>query len=157
MNCREAQKQLAADSGRASGDAGSADLAQHLAACPACRQTRDALVSAITSWQDETRAVAVPDAESEWQDLRRQLRNDVSITQRRNPLAWLAIPLTAAAAAAVAFLAAPGRNEAAANGGRQIARAEFVEVRGGNASTTVFVDDKSGWLIVWATDANATL
>jgi hypothetical protein len=33
------------------------------------------------------------------------------------------------------------------------ARADAVEAPGGNASTMVFVDDRSGWLIVWASDS----
>jgi hypothetical protein len=33
-------------------------------------------------------------------------------------------------------------------------RADFVEAPGRNASTMVIVDDKSGWLIVWASDAS---
>jgi hypothetical protein len=34
-----------------------------------------------------------------------------------------------------------------------VARADAVVAPGNNASTMVFVDDKSGWLIVWASDA----
>jgi hypothetical protein len=34
----------------------------------------------------------------------------------------------------------------------QASRADSIEVPGSNASTMVYVDDKSGWLFVWASD-----
>src|SRR6478609_1023733 len=38
----------------------------------------------------------------------------------------------------------------------EVARADFVEVGDTNASTMVYVDKDSGWLVVWATDISDT-
>jgi hypothetical protein len=69
---------------------------------------------------------------------------------------WLTLPLGGAAAAAIAvFVSLPPEKPQppVAVSPTPTARAEFVEAPGNNASTMVFVDDKSGWLIVWASDA----
>jgi len=69
---------------------------------------------------------------------------------------WRALPVAAATAiAAVIFLprSAPDQPPPGTDG-PAFARANSVEVPGAPASTMVFVDEKSGWLIVWATDAD---
>jgi hypothetical protein len=58
-----------------------------------------------------------------------------------------ALPLGAAAALAAVAVVGPSWTDD--EGPQAVARAEFVEVSG-NASSVVYVDDKSGWLVVWA-------
>ena len=53
------------------------------------------------------------------------------------------------AAAALAAVAVIGPSWTDDDGPQAVARAEFVEVSG-DASSVVYVDDKSGWLVVWA-------
>lgn len=162
MNCREAQSQLYAEGTGAPNESSRAALAAHLEGCAGCRQIRDHLAAALTTWRTETAQLAVPDAEREWHAVRRRIRGGDAATladtgRRRSWLAWLTLPLGAAAAAAIAVFVylPPEKPQPAAvvPVPAHTARADFVEAPGNNASTMVFVDDKSGWLIVWASDA----
>lgn len=162
MNCREAQSQLYAEGTGAPNEASRAALAAHLEGCAGCRRIRDDLAAALTTWRTETAQLAVPDAEREWHAVRRRIRggdaaNLADTGRRRSWLAWLTLPLGAAAAAAIAVFVSlpPEKPQAPATVPvpAHTARADFVEAPGNNASTMVFVDDKSGWLIVWASDA----
>jgi len=164
MNCREAQSQLYADGARAPTETSRAALAAHLEGCAGCRRIRDDLAAALTTWRTGTVALAVPDAEREWHAVRRRIRGGdaaplADTGRRRSRLAWLTLPLGAAAAAAIAiFISLPAEKPQPAAAvsvsvPAHTARADFVEAPGNNASTMVFVDDQSGWLIVWASDA----
>jgi hypothetical protein len=68
--------------------------------------------------------------------------------------AWTGLPLAAAAALALVFWApddAPtATGEDATFAEAAPAYAEFVEASDNAASTVVYVDQESGWLIVWA-------
>jgi hypothetical protein len=123
-------------------------------------QTR--LAAALDTWRSAATRAAVPDPAREWSALRRRLR-DASAPAATRPTAgrpiqwaWLAIP-AAAALVALAILRppfGPGDEPAASPAMSAVAaRADAVEAPGGNASTMVFVDDRSGWLIVWASDS----
>ena len=161
MNCREAQHQLFAEGDGAPDNTRRAALDGHVAHCADCRRIRDDLAAALATWRRDVENVAVPDAEREWHAVRRRMRGGVEagaerpVRPRRNLLAWLALPVGAAAALAVALLdTSPrphGGNVAPAQ--PQVARADALETPGNNSSTMMFVDDKSGWLIVWASDA----
>jgi len=72
---------------------------------------------------------------------------------RRKLLAWVAVPLSAAAAVALAFFISP-QTSPKIESVEHVARANSVEIPAENATTMVFVDEKSGWLFVWASDAN---
>jgi hypothetical protein len=78
-----------------------------------------------------------------------------TVRPRRNFAPWFALPIGAVAAAAIAFYVAPTTPKAVSPTPTKthVARADSVEAPGNNASTMVFVDDKSGWLIVWASDS----
>jgi hypothetical protein len=119
------------------------------------------LAAAIESWRTETVRVRVPSADREWQALRRRIRGGAEAagaatpSTRRMSFAWLALPLAAAVVALVLVL--PFRHSSGPGPGLSataVARADAVEAPGKNASTMVFVDDRSGWLIVWASDAD---
>jgi anti-sigma factor RsiW len=154
MNCRDAERQIFAERDGALDTSQRAALTEHVAHCAACRDTRNHLAAAIESWRHSTQAVVSPDPVREWEALRRQIRGGVSSvaqpSRRRNVIPWLALPIGAAAAVAVALFV--NRPEPSANDVRQVARADAVEVSAG-AGSVVVVDDKSGWVVIWEGDA----
>ncbi|MBI5691720.1 MAG: zf-HC2 domain-containing protein [Verrucomicrobia bacterium] len=158
MTCREAKSLLCADPESPLATGRRELLAAHLSDCPSCRQARDQLAAALANWKDSTDRAAVPDPALEWQKLRRRMHDQPATTAARATrfpaLGWLAMPLVAAAAIAVVLLFPRDSAEDRPSGAptAAVARADSVEAPGGNASTMVFVDDKSGWLIVWASD-----
>ena len=95
--------------------------------------------------------MTVPDEERAWQDIHREIRSahPAGVRAWRGLGRW-ALPLGAAAALAAVALLVPSWNEEAAS--PMVARADYVEVAG-DASSVVYVDDKSGWLVVWAEPA----
>jgi hypothetical protein len=162
MNCREAQTQIFAERDSALGDPERAALVAHVAACGACRRVREDLTTTLAYWKTTAQAVVVPDAEREWHAVRRKIRGgveagEVRLTPRRPGwLTWLTVPLAAAGALALALYVSMPTGNPTNPGVRPstapVARADSVEVGGRNASTMVFLDDKSGWLIVQASD-----
>jgi hypothetical protein len=159
VNCREVQHQLFADRDGALEETQRAALDGHVAQCADCRRIRDDLVFAFATWQTEQSRVVVPDAEREWHAVRRRIRGGATVGSpprraSRSWLGWLAVPVGAAAALALT-LSITRQTPAPmvhAKPATQTARANSIQVPGNSASTMVFVDDKSGWLIVWATD-----
>jgi hypothetical protein len=159
------------------------ELAAHVAGCAACRRFEATLAEAADAWRATTAAARVPDAQLEWQHLSRRMREGAAPPARsvRRPSSlvksWaglsLACATAAVAVAAVALLvgrgffsgdassasdrstivASAGSRAGAGAGAAAVARADFVEV-GGDAAATVFVDEKSGWLVVWAAAAD---
>jgi hypothetical protein len=158
MNCREAQSQILTPPEGVPDPSRHALLEGHLAHCAGCRRVRDDLAAALTSWRTDVAQAVVPDPEKEWYAVRRRIRGGAETGRtdarpRRTLLTWIALPLGAAAAAAVALFVAP-QFQSGTLSPAAIAHVDSVEAPGNNASTLVFVDDKSGWLIVWASDAN---
>jgi predicted anti-sigma-YlaC factor YlaD len=154
MNCREVQDRLCSAPDAAPDSSAGAALEAHVAHCAACRRVRDDLAAALAAWRSEVATIEVPDAEREWHAVRRRIRGGTAAPRSRWGLgAWLGLPIAAAAAVAVALVAPPAPTPELPVG--EIARAENIEAPGRDASTMVFVDDKSGWLIVWASDALA--
>ncbi|MEO6246277.1 MAG: zf-HC2 domain-containing protein [Opitutaceae bacterium] len=168
MNCHEAQTQIFAVQDGAAGEIPGAALEGHLAHCAGCRQVRANLAAVLGAWRHDSARARVPDAEREWHAVRRQIRGGAAVGSeparpRRSAFAWLALPLGAAAAAALALFVinqnqeqTPTSELTARFSDAVIARADSVEAPGNAASTMVFLDDKSGWLIVLASDAVAT-
>ena len=163
MKCQEAHSLIAAERDETVASREPAQLEAHLAGCDACRRIRLDLAAALESWRAGTAQVAAPSVEQEWLAVRRRLRgatqpgDETARRTRHTTFAWFALPLAVAAAMAFAlfFPRSAGDGSAAAAHSPAIARADSIEVPGGRASTMVFVDDKSGWLIVWASDAVA--
>ena len=148
MNCHSAQRLLSAERDGALATGERAGLAAHVAGCAECRQFQARLAEAHEGLKAAAAQVAVPDEGRAWQDIHREIR----AARPTAPRAWWnlgrwALPLGAAAALAAVALIAPSWTEDEAR--PTVARAEFVEVAG-NASSVVYVDDKSGWLVVWA-------
>jgi len=161
MNCRSAQRLLSAERDGALATSERTDLEAHLVACGSCRQFRAIIGDAAGAWRASTTQVRVPDAEQTWQAIRREIREGDSRVARPapNPFRWL-LPVGAGAAlAAVIVMVAPQWRQGSAltpqAHEREVARVDFVEVPDGGSSM-VYVDDKSGWLVVWAVDSKQT-
>ena len=159
MNCREAQSRIFAERDGVLDTPQRSALEDHIAHCGDCQRIRDELTSVFTSWREDVNRVLVPNPEREWLAVRRRIRGGTEggtahvSRPRRNVLAWLALPLGAAAAVAVAFFVSLQPAATVIDSAKPVARvahANSVEVPGDNASTVVVVDDKSGWLFVWA-------
>ena len=137
-----------------------AALERHVATCPACRQFRATLNAALDTFKTDTASVTVPEAEGEWRTVRGRLREERSrFAQRRKfaPLLWFGAPGAAAAAVVFAFFLGqpkPPQTDTVAHVA-ETASADYVEAGDANASTMVYVDKDSGWLVVWAVDGEA--
>jgi len=149
MNCRTAEDQICVERDHALDAAGLRALDEHVQACASCRQKRESLTLAIAAWRTATVTVGVPDAQREWESVRRQIRGVATTPElRASPrrhfgLPWLALPLGAAAAIMMAFYVNRGPAPVSSVG-----RNDAVEVSAADGSV-VFVDDKSGWVVIW--------
>ena len=149
MNCREIEPLLLAERDGVLTPAQHATLAAHVATCPACRQLRAVTGEAVTFLKTDAANVRVPDADKEWRTLRAQLPGETAKAAKKRPLApviWFAAPLAAAAALTIAFFVS-----------RPAAPHASVEAPDAIASTIAYVDKDSGWLVVWATEADANI
>lgn len=160
MNCHSAQPLLSAERDGALPPQERAGLEAHVAGCAECQRFQGAVAKAGEGLRVAAARVKVPDEERAWQDIHREIRAGRPAAAKAwwNLGRWT-LPVGAAAAAlAVVAVMAPNwmADDAAqvvqvAQADRaQVARAEFVDV-GNEASSMVYVDDKSGWLVVWAT------
>lgn len=113
------------------------------------------MATAIQSLQAASARVSVPDSQRAWEDIRREIRTTAPAgSKERRMLPRWTLPLTAAAALALAATLAPRWLSNAGTPGTnrpEIARADFVETAK-DTSSMVYVDDKSGWLVIWAVD-----
>ncbi|HVZ64829.1 MAG TPA: zf-HC2 domain-containing protein [Lacunisphaera sp.] len=159
MNCHDAENLILAASDDTLTDEQRAAVASHVASCPACRQLQAEVGAALGAYRADAARVPVPDADEEWRRLRSRLQGGQPA--RRRPLApmvWLGSALAAAAALVFAFLSPkpqPAAPVVFSPDNEVVAEAEFVEAGNSNASTMVYLDKESGWLVVWATDENA--
>jgi anti-sigma factor RsiW len=160
MTCRDIEPLLLAerDGGLTTGQL--AALAGHVASCPACRQRRADLTEAMLFLKTDAANVAVPEAGEEWREVRARLRTARDQPAKKRPLAplvWFGSSLAAAAALTFVLVSrSPQPVELVILDHDAVAEAEFVETGDRNASTLVYVDKESGWLVVWTTDAEAT-
>ena len=157
MNCHDIEPLLLAERDGVLTNEQHAALARHVATCPACRQLRARLNAALDTLKADAALVTVPDAEGEWRELRAQLVGAPARPAKKRPLApviWFGAPLAAAAAIALVFFSSRPTPQptVALPVVAETARADYVEAGDANASTMVYVDKDSGWLVVWATD-----
>ena len=158
MNCHQAEKALSRHlDGELSAELVTG-LEKHLASCAACRET-------AVDWQgygDNFRAEqpsGMPDPTKAWHDIRRAIRTREDPVAQGQNRPWWARPLPwAGAAATVAIVAigyvlqlSPG---AQFSGGGAV---EYVDTDLPGASTIVYVDDESGWNIVWVVESVSEL
>ncbi len=156
MNCRDAERQIAAERDGALDENQRVALTQHVAECSACRTQQANLSAALDSWRSEVQAVTAPDATREWEELRRTIRGGATHSPKRSrPLrSWMALPLGAAAAVALALWMIPGAPSPTVPSSPIARSGEAVEVSAADGSV-VFVDDKSGWVVIWEAPAPA--
>lgn len=160
MNCRDIEPLLLAERDGVLTTKQHAELADHVAGCPACRRARFNYGDAVTFLKTDAANVRVPDADKEWQTIRAQLHGAGAKPARQRPLApviWFSAPFAAAAALVFAFFLTRAPVPQTPSLAPQfpvteLARAEFVEAGDSNASTMIYVDKESGWLVVWATE-----
>ncbi len=163
MNCRDNESLILAERDGALTTEQRAALSDHVATCPACAQLRTRLHTALDTYKADVAAIPVPDTNQAWRDLQSRLHKPA----RKRPLApviWFGAPLAAAAALTFAFfvtrpITSTPSGELALTpvyDPSMIAGADYVEAGDPNASTMVYVDKESGWLVVWATDATDT-
>jgi anti-sigma factor RsiW len=151
MNCRDAERQIAAERDGALEASQRAALEQHVATCASCRTQRADLHAALATWRQSAQTAALPDSTREWESVRRTIRHESAQPAPRNRhlLPWVALPLGAAAAVMLTLWTnqAPAPAPASAP---QVARTsnDSVEVSAADGSV-VFVDDKSGWVVIW--------
>lgn len=159
MNCRDIPPLLSAERDGTLTAEQRTLLDRHVASCPACEELRARLSLAMDVFKNEVAAVRVPDVGEEWLKLRAKLSVPSAKRLVRRPVAplvWFGLPLAAAAAVAFAFFnhsppSAKSVGDSIAIPG-EVAQAEYVEAGNADASTIVYVDKDSGWLVVWATD-----
>jgi anti-sigma factor RsiW len=156
MNCNQAEKALSRylDGELPAGEV--ADLEQHLASCSSCRETAD-------EWQgygETLRADAperTPDPTKAWHDIRRSLRN------RENPITpttsrpwWIRpLPWTGAAATVALFTIGYFFGFSPSSEFPKGNTVEYVDTDLPGASTVVYVDDETGWNIVWVLESES--
>lgn len=159
MNCRDNESLILAERDGKLTPAQLTALSDHVVACPACRKLRADLTTALAAYRTDVATVEAPDATTAWRDLQNRLDRPA----KKNPLApimWFGPPLAAAAAIAFAFLSPepgprtpnPALPPPPLHDPSIIAGADYVEAGDPNASTLVFIDRESGWLVVWASD-----
>jgi anti-sigma factor RsiW len=171
MNCRDNESLILAERDGAVSPAQLAGLSDHVATCPACAKLRANLAAAFSAYQAGIDAVPAPPADEAWREFQDRIRQPARREKRPlAPLVWFGAPLAAAAALAFALIAnrpaspapapAVAANLASASAPRApfddsvIAGADYVEAGDPNASTLIYVDKESGWLVVWAASAD---
>jgi anti-sigma factor RsiW len=136
MNCRDIEPLLLAERDGLLTPDQQAALTQHVAGCPACRHERIIYGEAVTFLKTDAANV-----EKEWRAVRALLHEPAKT--KKSPLApviWFGAPLAAAAALAFAFFLtrpAPPSADAPA------------------VPTIAYVDQESGWLVVWSAEGDA--
>jgi anti-sigma factor RsiW len=168
MNCRDNESLILAERDGGLTKAQLASLSDHVTACPACARLRANLAAALDAYQAGVDAIPVPDTDEVWRDLQTRLHGAEGKSSRRRPLApiiWFGASLAIAAALALAFFVtrpAPSTpatelaNTPPPYDPSVIAGADFVEAGNPDASTMVYVDKESGWLVVWAAELDTT-
>ncbi len=168
MNCRAASPLLYAERDGVLTPAQHAELGRHCASCLDCQQLRADLAAGAAVWRAQVANVAVPPADAEWRKVQSMIHAPGAKRKRKlAPVIWLSAPLAAAAAIAFAFFVSPTQPPAGSPpappppplatevAATDVAHADYVEAGDSNASTMVYVDKDSGWLVVWAADAEA--
>lgn len=158
MNCGNIESLLLAERDGVLTADQQASLEQHVGACPGCRRFRAGLAEAMHLFRADAASIAVPDVDDEWHALQSQLPGRKARPAKKRPLApviWIGAPLAAAAALTLAYLGWPQKPVEQFSSDPNIAEAEYVEAGDANASTMVYVDKESGWLVVWAADNDA--
>ncbi len=156
MNCRQTGTLLQAEHDGVLAVAERDKLEMHLTGCAACRAFRTSLAEVAVELRAEAAQVAVPSAAREWEQVRRRLRGGAEEPSRKlAPVYWWGGALATAAAVALAFLVrAPAPSQVEAPAPSAVAAADYVEVGDPAATPVIYVDEQSGWLVVWAVESS---
>lgn len=175
MNRRDAESLIFAARDAELSAADAARLEQYLAEHPNDRKLAADYETVVQAWRQADQQVAVPNPTTEWHAIRRRIRNSDTKTSASggglpswSRLLRFATPLAAAAALVIALLPDPETSAPATISGptsiAQVdwsdfeehfvlaAHAEYVETDNVESSPFVYLDEESGWLIVWASD-----
>ena len=161
MNCLASQKQLLRAQDEALHDQQHSTLAAHLSSCPQCSEFEASLRQISADIKNEAASVPVPDADETWQGIQSRLQptgESETTSKRFAPLIWITAPLAAAAAFAFAFLPSHSTSDfdSVAMSEASATQVDYVETDNPNATTMVYVDNQSGWLVVWTDDTSVT-
>ncbi|MBL9205758.1 MAG: zf-HC2 domain-containing protein [Opitutaceae bacterium] len=125
-------------------------IESHVSTCAECHRQRALLAATRSTLRQVAADIPTPDANREWTRLQQRIHNAKSERRRssllRRGLTW-GLPIAAAALVAVSVSLV--HSPVARLNGLASASADFVQAEG-TASTLVYVDQESGWLIVWA-------
>jgi len=156
MNCSQAEKALSRhlDGELLAGEV--ASLEKHLSSCSACRET----AAEWGGYGSALRADApneIPDPTKAWHDIRRSLRNRESPIPTTNARPWWARPLPWAGAVVTVALFTVGYflQLSPSPGFPYGSAVEFVDTDLPGASTVVYVDEETGWNIVWVLESES--
>lgn len=152
MNCHDATRLISAERDSALGPVERGELEAHIAHCPACQAWRASLAETMAVYRGQVASLPAEQIEAECRAI--EARLGTARPAARRPLAtvtWIGLPLAAAAAMAVVWLA--GVRPFA--GPPQYASVDFVEVADKTASPMVYLDTESGVLVVWAVSDQA--
>jgi len=147
--CRDITDLLIAEPDGALPPAELARIEAHVATCEACRRQRALLAAVPGLLREATTALATPDRDEAWGELRARIRQTDPEQRRTAPRARYYAWGVAAAAAALTFAVLVTLRWSDTPANALVAQAEFVQ-SDGSGSTLVYVDQESGWLIVWA-------
>lgn len=145
MNCRDIEPLLLAERDGVLTVNQHAALDRHVSTCPACRTSRALYGEVATFIKTDAANVTIPDVDEEWRSIQAQLRSEaVQPAEKRRlaPVIWFGAPLAAAAALAIAFFVSRPTPPA-------------VTPESAAAATIAYVDQESGWLVVWAAEGDA--
>ncbi|MEZ5413772.1 MAG: zf-HC2 domain-containing protein [Opitutaceae bacterium] len=128
-------------------------LARHLAACPVCRQYQAELANAAAVFRQDATAIVAPDIDQEIRAVQARLSAPPKRRKRSlAPIVWLGAPLAAAAAVVFTFLSNT-QSMPMTSPDTAVTHVDYVITGDPAASTMVYVDQDSGWLVVWAESA----
>jgi len=178
MNRQDAESLIFAARDAALSAADAARLERYLAEHPEDRQLAVDFETVAQAWRQTDAHVNVPPTTTEWHAIRRRIRSGVTVSAAPssglpswNRLLRFATPLAAATALVIALLpepeppapadVAPLASPSVAQADWShfeehfvlAAHAEYVETDDVESSPFVYLDEESGWLIVWASDA----
>ncbi len=161
MNCQATEALLLREMDGVLTESEHVALTGHLASCLACRKFQATLPQVSTAVLLDAESIRIPEIDQEWTAIHARLGSPSqprSMPRKfRHTLLWWSAPLAAAAALALIFTASryePIESTPTAQLAVVATQVNYVESGDPNASTMVYVDKESGWLVVWASTSD---
>lgn len=146
MNCHDVENLLQLERDGALDERDRASLATHVSGCAHCRELQAKLTTVASLLHEESVQLRTPDPMIEWRKLQRTLHAEPRPAWA-GWFRWLTLPAAIGAAAALALYVQPG-SDPESQPKERLVRVEAVR----EPSAIVYVDDRSGWTFVWASD-----